>query len=83
MPTTLIKERGGNMPGTIRMPGKSRRTIIVKEDPQELEFERYLKLWLDDEITYDDMLDKYPDTDSSMIRKVLKRLNVKSGSALT
>lgn len=46
-------------------------SIVCEEDPQEKSFERYIKLWVNNEISYSDLMKNYPSHESSMLKKLL------------
>jgi hypothetical protein len=51
---------------------------ICKVDKEENTFEKMIRLWLSDKITYDELLEHYPQYDSSMINKIAKFIYLKS-----
>ncbi len=48
--------------------------IACEIDQQEIHFDSLVKLWVDDEISYDFLLENYPTYETSMIRKILTYL---------
>ena len=49
-------------------------SIICEEDSQETRFDNLLKLWIDDKISFQQLMENYPDFNASMISKILKKL---------
>jgi hypothetical protein len=48
--------------------------IPLDKDPQEKKFEYWFKLWIDNKISYRDLVQEFPDYDASMIHKLLRVL---------
>lgn len=46
-------------------------SLVCEEDPQEKNFERFVKLWVNDEITYNELMKNYPVHEASILKKVL------------
>jgi len=52
--------------------------IIVKKDKKEEEFEQFLKLWLENKIDYDTLVNHLPDKYKSVWKRFLEYLSSKS-----
>jgi hypothetical protein len=46
-------------------------SIVCEEDPQEKIFEHYIRLWVNNEISYSDLMKNYPMHEASMLKKIL------------
>jgi len=52
-------------------------SIICEEDPQEKRFEQFIKLWVNDEISYSELMKNYPTHEASMLKKILSFITEK------
>ena len=52
--------------------------IVVTKDKKEEEFEQYLKLWLDNKIEYETLMNHLPDKYKSVWKRLLEFLSSKS-----
>ena len=52
-------------------------SIICEEDPQEKSFEQFIKLWVNDEISYSELMKNYPIHEASMLKKILNFITEK------
>lgn len=50
------------------------KSQTVCEDTQETIFEEMFNLYLSGKISYDQLLEEYPDHDSSLFRKILRKI---------
>ena len=50
---------------------KTPLSIVCEEDPQEKSFEHFIKLWVNNEITYSELMKNYPIHEASMLKKIL------------
>ncbi len=46
-------------------------SIVCEEDPQEKSFESYIRLWVNNEISYSELMKNFPMHDASMLKKIL------------
>jgi len=47
---------------------------ICEEDSQEVIFDHMIKLWIEGRISYKELKKKYPDYESSTLRKIIRLL---------
>ncbi len=50
-------------------------SILIEKDEQEKKFEEMVKLWIDNEITFSQLMDDYPSYDASMLERIIKKIN--------
>jgi len=50
---------------------KSPLSIVCEEDPQEKSFEHFIRLWVNNEISYSELMKNYPTHEASMLKKIL------------
>jgi hypothetical protein len=54
------------------------RGIVVKKDKQEEEYEQFLKLWLENKINYETLMNRLPAKYKSVWKRFLEYLVTKS-----
>jgi hypothetical protein len=50
---------------------KNTPSIICDIDPEEKQFDQLVKLWVNNDITYDFLIENYPSYESSMLRRLV------------
>jgi F0F1-type ATP synthase delta subunit len=49
-------------------------SVISLEDEEDQKFEKHFKLWMENKISYQELVDNFPYYDESKIRRLLKAL---------
>ena len=62
--TTIVRENNHYSP----------KGIVVKQDPQEKEFEYLIKLWVKNEIAYETLMNNFPDLYVSRWKKIVRQI---------
>lgn len=52
-------------------------SVVCEEDPQEKKFDSLIRLWINDEISYVDLMKNYPDHEISMVERIFNFISKK------